>query len=40
MHRGLACCLGYGAEPRALGAPKATAQAIVKRGFACYYNMK
>ena len=39
MHRGLAC-LGYGAEPRAPGAREATAQAIVKRGLACYYNMK
>lgn len=30
--------LGYGDDPRVIEAREATAQAIVKRGFACYYN--
>ncbi len=29
---------GYGDDPRVIEAREATAQAIVKRGFACYYN--
>jgi hypothetical protein len=30
--------LGYGDDPRVVEAREATAQAIVSRGFACYYN--
>jgi hypothetical protein len=30
--------LGYGDDPRTVEARQATAQAILKRGFACYYN--
>ncbi len=30
--------LGYGNDPRVVEAREATAQAIVSRGFACYYN--